>query len=193
MIQLYVALPMTSIAELNERIARHERRIERWQSKPLTERRERRIAKAQWQIARLEERIAHKELEAAKEEDTFMKDSFKITFKPADGDIPLDRFEVVVFDSPLDDTYSSSDPLAFRLSAKGWRTPRGTKSFASTRVLSDGSEEWDYPLYNTFVVGDSLWSGLGNYEDVTAYVVKDTGERPLFFNTDEILGIQTIT
>ena len=180
---------MATIAELTAKIERIEARIERWETKPQTEKR---IAKIERQYGRIEmaqAKINAKERDAALVEQfadeaataDLPVDTFDITYS-ADAVTGIGTFAVAVFDSPFDDGFVGGEPLKLRVNAEDKPNGNGgVSSLGSTSSLANG-QYWQGLSNQTLTLGSNTYDDLADYAGVTAYVMKA--------NTNEILAIQ---
>ena len=187
------------IDNLTSRIERIEARIERWEDKPQTERRIAKIARqykriemAQAKIDANERDIAFIEAAAVKAETAELPvDTFEITFKQPDAERNFYRFEVDVYDSPFDDSFTGGEPLVMRVNAEGRQKPNGgISNMGSTSSLANGPY-WQGLNNQTLLLGGSTYESFLDYPTVTAYVAKDDKEWIGGGQLNDVLAVQT--
>ena len=144
---------MNPIPAFESKVNRLEFKIAKLQAKP------EKIARTR-RIERFEERL-DKVLNNAPQ------DTFEITYKAPTEDRSFYRFEVDIFDSPHDDTFTGGDDLLLRV--------RATKPFGGrtlTTTLANG-DYWAGGDEQTLTVGGSGYDFTG-YETLTATLAIDT-------------------
>ena len=162
---------MTAFAGILDRIERLQDRIARMQLRPQNDRRVARIARLEDKVERVESLLP--------------QDTFEITYKAPTEDRSFYRFEVDIFDSPYDDTFTGGDDLLLRARAA---RPFGGRTLTTT--LANG-DYWAGGDEQTLTVGGSGYDFTG-YETLTATLAIDTRDwSGVNSNMGDVLAVQT--
>ena len=167
---------MTAFAGLLDRIDRLQDRIARLQLRPQNDRR---VAR----IARLEDKVEQVE-------SLLPQDTFEISFKAPDETGRLYRFEVDVYDSPFDDTFTGGDPVLLNVRATGRRTQYGTSGRNMTTTLANG-DYWAGGERQTLWIGSSNYDQFPEYETMTVTLAIDTRDWENDNQIGDVLAVET--
>lgn len=174
---------MTTIDELTGRIDTLQGRIERLESKPTNERREQRLAKLRNRVSRLEDRVDTFELSAQLTESKLPQDSFQLSIKN-------NGVEFTVYDSVFDDTFTGGEPLIMQIEATRSKGNGRTQRMTERTTLANG-QYWEGLSEQTIFAGGSVFDRLQSFDQFTVTVATDDGKRPMSFDQDDILAVQT--
>lgn len=176
---------MTTIDELTGRIDTLQGRIERLESKPTNERREQRLAKLRNRVSRLEDRVDTFELSAQLTESKLPQDSFQLSIKN-------NGVEFTVYDSVFDDTFTGGEPLIMQIEATRSKGNGRTQRMTERTTLANG-QYWEGLSEQTIFAGGSVFDRLQSFDQFTVTVATDDGKRPMSFDQDDILAVQTFS
>ena len=169
---------MSRVDILTGRLERTLERLESFPDMPMTRRTERWIERLERRAERLENRIEY-----------LRGDEFEITFQQADDSWSWDRFEVNVHDSSYDDTFTGNDPLLIQF--QGTRTlDNGRRRTVTTRSTFVNGDYWDGENEQVLIAGGNL-GRFADFDQLTVTIATDTGDRPMGFEADDILAVQT--
>ncbi len=163
---------------LTERLERTLERLASFQDMPITRRTERWIERLERRAERLENKI-----------ERFRGDEFEITFQPADDSWGFDRLEVNVHDSSYDDTFTGNDPLVIQFQGTRTLDNGRTETVTKRSSLADG-DYWDGENEQVLMAGGNLQQ-FEDFDQLTVTVATKTGDRPMGFEDDDILAVQT--
>lgn len=169
---------MSRVDILTGRLERTLERLESFQDMPMTRRTERWIKRLERHAERLENKI-----------ERFRGDEFEITFQPADDSWGWDHFEVNVHDSSYDDTFTGNDPLLIQF--QGFRSLGNgrTQTVTKSTTLANG-DYWNGDKEQALWAGGNL-ERFKDFDQLTVTIASDTGDRPMGFEADDILAVQT--
>ena len=174
---------MATIDELTGRIDTIRDRIEWLQSKPTNERREKRLTRLRNRVLRLEDRVDSFELSAHLSAAELPQDTFEISLKG-------DGVEFNIHDSTSDDTFTAGDPLIMQIQATRAKSNGGTETMTQRTTLANG-QYWEGLSDQTIFAGGSVFNKLQNFDQFTVTVATDDGNRPMSFDQNDILAVQT--
>lgn len=163
-------------------------RIERLQSKPMTDRRAARLEKLQARAEKLENRL--EKFNDLTDRDTTGLDSpdeFQITFSP--GDNGFDNVEVNVVDSLEDTAYTAGDPLFLEIAAQqtfGRKTKTKVQSFTLTK--GDDSQAG---FEQSFDVGGKILEKFDQFDQFTISVFSSDAQSLSEVDKVDYLATQT--
>ena len=100
------------------------------------------------------------------------------------------RFEVDVYDSPFDDTFTGGDPVLLNVRATGRRTQYGTSGRNMTTTLANG-DYWAGGERQTLWIGSSNYDQFPEYETMTVTLAIDTRDWENDNQIGDVLAVET--
>ena len=176
---------MATIDELTGRIETLQDKIELIEGRPTTKRRQRRLTRLRNRVLSLEDRVDTFELSAQLTESKLPQDSFQLSTKN-------NGIGFTVYDSAFDNTFIGGDPLVMQIQATKSKGNGRTQKMTERTTLANG-QYWEGLSEQTIFAGGSVFDRLQSFDQFTVTVATDDGKRPMGFDQDDILAVQTFS
>jgi hypothetical protein len=100
--------------------------------------------------------------------------------------------DIEIYDSEVDDTFTGGDPLLMQVQATRRKANGGFETMTQRTTLANGSY-WEGSSQQTIYAGGSVFDKLQGFDQFTVTVAIDDGKRPMGFDQDDILAVQTFS
>ena len=176
---------MATIDELTGRIETLQDKIELIEGRRTTERRQRRLTRLRNRVSSLEDRVDTFKLSTQLTESKLPQDSFQLSIKN-------NGVEFTVYDSVFDDTFTGGEPLVMQIEATKSKGNGRTQRMTERTTFANG-QYWEGLSEQTIFAGGSVFDRLQSFDQFTVTVATDNGNRPMSFDQDNILAVQTFS